>query len=160
MMVIKSFRKFCLFSAISQNRRRNLPRQPDFVNIFGANRRSPEGRNMRKKLALAVIVLFLANMAQAFNKESGSTTLKDVQPAGTTDKQHKKQQFDLSFSSSTNDYTCRTNENQKVQATQFVVGSSITYKIDGNKGQVKDAASGKNAKCTVMRVAPLTAPSQ
>ena len=115
---------------------------------------------MRRKLALAVIVLFIAGMAQAANKESGSTTLKDVQPAGTTDKQHKKQQFDLSFASSTNDYTCRTNENQKVQATQFVVGSSINYKIDGNKGQVKNTTSGKNVKCTVMRVAPFTPPPQ
>src|SRR5208337_3007628 len=115
---------------------------------------------MRKTLTLIVIALFLATLAFAANKESGSTTLKDVQPAGTTDKKHKKQQFDLSFASSTNDYTCRTNENQKVQATQFVVGSSINYKIDGNKGQVKNTTSGKNVKCTVMRVAPFTPPPQ
>ena len=53
---------------------------------------------MRKTIALIVIVLFLAGMALAANKESGSTTLTNVQPAGTTDKQHKKQQYDLIFS--------------------------------------------------------------
>ena len=115
---------------------------------------------MRKALALLVIVLFTASLALAANKESGSTTLTNVQPAGTTDKQHKKQQFDLTFSGFRNDYTCRTNENQKVQATQFVVGTTVNYKIDGNKGQVKSASSGKNVKCTLVRVAALTPASQ
>jgi hypothetical protein len=116
--------------------------------------------NMRKTLALIMIALFLTILAFAANKESGSTTLKDVQPAGTTDKKHKKQQFDLSFATSQNEYTCRTNENQKVQATDFVVGTTIAYKIDGNKGQVKNTASGKSAKCTLVRVAALSAPPQ
>jgi hypothetical protein len=115
---------------------------------------------MRKTLILTIIVLFLAILAFAANKESGSTTLKDVQPAGTTDKKHKKQQFDLSFATSKNDYTCRTNENQKVQATDFVVGTTITFKIDGNKGQVKSTSTGKSAKCTLVRVAALSAPPQ
>ena len=111
---------------------------------------------MRKTLALLGIVLFMASLAVAANKESGSTTLTNVQPAGTTDKQHKKQQFDLTFSTSNNEYTCRTNENQKVQATQFVVGTTVNYKIDGNKGEVKSTSSGKNAKCTLVRVAAIT----
>jgi hypothetical protein len=115
---------------------------------------------MRKTLGLIVIALCLETLAFAANKESGSTTLKDVQPAGTTDKKHKKQQFDLSFATSKNEYTCRTNENQKVQATDFVVGSSIDYKIDGNKGHVKSTSTGKSAKCTLVRVAALTATPQ
>ena len=119
----------------------------------------PEVRTVRKVLALTVIGLFLAILAFAANKESGSTNLKDVQPAGTTDKKHKKQQFDLSFSTAKNEYTCRTNENQSVKATDFVVGSTIGYKINGNKGEVR-SASGKNAKCTLVRVAPLTATPQ
>lgn len=114
---------------------------------------------MRKTLALVLIVLFLAVLCLAANKESGTTTLKNVQPAGTTDKQHKKQQFDLSFTTSKNDYTCRSNEKDKVQATQWVVGSDITYKINGNKGEVKNTQSGKSVKCTVVRVAPVTAPA-
>ena len=110
---------------------------------------------MRKTLGLVVIVLFLVAVALAANKESGSTMLKDVQPAGTTDKKHKKQQFDLSFATSKNDYSCRTNENEKVNATDWVVGSTINYKINGNKGEVKNTSSGKNVKCTVVRVAAL-----
>jgi hypothetical protein len=115
---------------------------------------------MRKTLTLIVIALFLSILAFAANKESGNTTLKDVQPAGTTDKKHKKQQFDLSFATAKNEYTCRTNENQKVQATDFVVGTDVTFKIDGNKGQVKSTSTGKSAKCTLVRVAALTAPPQ
>jgi hypothetical protein len=115
---------------------------------------------MRKTFILTMIVLFLAILAFAANKESGSTTLKDVQPAGTTDKKHKKQQFDLSFATSKNDYTCRTNENEKINATDWVVGSSINYKINGNKGEIKNTQSNKNVKCMVVRVAAVTAPPQ
>ena len=115
---------------------------------------------MRNLLYVALLLLFLGNAGMAAsNKESGSSTLKDVQPAGTTDKKHKKQQYDLTFVSAKNEYTCRTNENEKVQATSFVVGTGITYKVDGNKGQVKSAQSGKDVKCTLVRVAALeTAP--
>lgn len=113
---------------------------------------------MRKTCILTMIVLFLAILAFAANKESGSTTLKDVQPAGTTDKKHKKQQFDLTFTGSKNDYTCRTNEKEKVNATDWVVGSSINYKINGNKGEIKNTQSNKNVKCMVVRVAAVTAP--
>ena len=58
---------------------------------------------------------------------------------GTTDKKHKKQQYDLTFMTSTNEYTCRTNENEKVEATTTSWEARITYKIDGNKGEVKNA---------------------
>lgn len=115
---------------------------------------------MRKTIALAVILLFLAGVALAANKESGSTTLTNVQPAGTTDKKHKKQQYDLTLSTTKNEYTCRTDENEKVNATDWVVGSSISYKINGNKGEVKNTQSGKNVKCTVVRVAAVTPASQ
>ena len=114
---------------------------------------------MRRISFLLMTAILLTAGAFAAKKDSGSTTLKDFQPAGTTDKKHKKQQFDLSFSTAKNEYTCRTNENQSVKATDFVVGSTIGYKINGNKGEVK-SASGKNATCTLVRVAPLTATSQ
>ena len=115
---------------------------------------------MRKILAVAAVVVFTAFLALAANKESGTSSLKDVQPAGTTDKKHKKQQFDLSFMSATNDYTCRTNENEKVNATDWVVGSPINYKINGNKGEIKNTQTNKNVKCVVVRVAALTSSPQ
>ena len=114
---------------------------------------------MRKTLAVGLVVLFFTALAAAANKESGTTTLKDVQPAGTTDKKHKHQQFDLSFVTSNNEYTCRSNENQKLKATDFVVGSTVSYKINGSKGEVK-SASGKDVKCTLVRVAAVTAAPQ
>ena len=112
---------------------------------------------MRKFLMMAVIVASISGLASAADKESGNTSLKNVQPAGTTDKKHKKQQYDMTFDSSKNEYTCRTNENQKINATDWVVGSPIQYKVNGNKGEVKNTQSGKSAKCTVVRVANLPA---
>lgn len=114
---------------------------------------------MRKYFTLTIIVLFLVGLALAANKESGSTTLTNVQPAGITDKKHKKQQYDLSFTSTTNDYTCRTNEKDKVNATDWVVGSPINYKINGNKGEIRNTQSNKSVKCLVVRVAATSTPA-
>ena len=111
---------------------------------------------MRKTLGLTLLAILLSTVTVAADKENGNTTLKDMQPAGTTDKKHKKQQYDLTFATSKHEYTCRTNENEKVEATNFVVGTGISYKIDGNKGQVKSTQSGKNVKCTLVRVAAVT----
>ena len=97
--------------------------------------------------------LTLTVTAVAGSKDTGKTTLKDFQPAGTTDKKHKNLQYDLSFvTQSGKDYTCRTKENTKIKATDFVVGSDMTYEVNGNKGKVK-VSSGKNVDCTVVRVA-------
>jgi hypothetical protein len=115
---------------------------------------------MGKTFALAFLSIFLCVVAVAADKEAGNTALKDVQPAGTTDKKHKKQQYDLTFVTAKHEYTCRTKENEKVEATNFVVGTGITYKIDGNKGQVKSTQSGKNVKCTLVRVAAVTSSTQ
>jgi hypothetical protein len=107
---------------------------------------------MRRLIALTVLMM-VSFSAVAANKISGTTTLKDVQPAGTTDKDHKHQQYDLSFVSSTGeDYTCRTSPKKSVNATDFVVGSSVNYQVDGNKGKVKSSA-GKQLNCTIVRVA-------
>lgn len=111
---------------------------------------------MRKIIGFTLLSIFLCATAVAADKEDGNSTLKDVQPAGITDKKHKKQQYDLTFVTTKHEYTCRTNENEKVEATNFVVGTRITYKIDGNKGQVKSTQSGKNVKCTLVRVAAAT----
>lgn len=104
--------------------------------------------------AIAIMLLLAATLpAVAAKKDTGTTTLKDFQPAGTTDKKHKHQQYDMTFTTSTNDYTCRTNEGAKINATDFVVGSSINYQVSGNKGKVKNLSSGKQVSCTIVRVA-------
>jgi hypothetical protein len=107
---------------------------------------------MRKGFGFALILLFALQAASA-NKETGTTVLKDVQPAGTTDKKHKHQQYDLSLSTTSGtDYTCRTNEKDQVKATDFVVGSNVTYEFKDNKGKLKSSV-GKKVDCTVVRVA-------
>ena len=114
---------------------------------------------MRKSLVLTLL-LMSGTVALAGSKQKGTTTLKDVQPAGTTEKSHKHLQYDLSFvTTSGKDYTCRTKEGNKVKATDIPVGTNITYEIDDNKGKVK-TSSGKKFDCTVVRVADASTASK
>jgi hypothetical protein len=107
---------------------------------------------MRKLLTVSLLIIVTLPVAAA-PKDKGKTTLKDVQPAGTTEKNHKHLQYDLSFSTTSGkDYTCRTKENEKPNATQMVVGSDISYQIGGNNGKIK-LANGKDLDCTIVRVA-------
>jgi hypothetical protein len=114
---------------------------------------------MRKGNSIALFIMMIVITAAAGSKIEGTTTLKDFQPAGTTDKDHKNQQYDLSFAASGKQFTCRTSEKKSLNATDFVVGSDVKYQIDGNKGKVKNA-SGKQIECTIVRVADLSAPQQ
>ncbi len=112
---------------------------------------------MRKANPVALLIIAIAIVAAAGSKIEGTTTLKDFQPAGTTDnKTHKNQQYDLSFVASGKQYTCRTIEKDSLKATDFVVGSDINFEIGGNKGKVK-SSSGKQVECTIVRVAELPA---
>jgi hypothetical protein len=98
------------------------------------------------------LMLTLTVNVNAGSKDAGKTTLKDLQPAGTTDKDNKNQQFDFSFSVSGKDYTCRTGQKTKIKATDFVVGSELKYELDENKGKLK-SSSGKKVECSIVRVA-------
>ena len=54
---------------------------------------------------------------------------------------------------------CRTPPNKSMNATDFVVGSSINYEVDGQKATIK-TPEGKKLQCTVVRVQELgTAPA-
>ena len=110
---------------------------------------------------LTVLLLMMVTFsALAASKDSGTTTLQEVQPAGITDKKHKRQQYDLSFVSSTGkDYTCRTSGKKSVKATDIVVGSTVSYQVTGNKGKVK-TSGGKDLSCTIVRVANVAASPQ
>jgi hypothetical protein len=99
------------------------------------------------------LTLALTVNVSAGSKDAGKTKLKDLQPAGTTDKNNKNQQYDFTFvSTSGKDYTCRTSEKTKLNATDFVVGSDLSYEVDGNKGKLK-SSSGKKVDCSIVRVA-------
>jgi hypothetical protein len=102
---------------------------------------------------LFILIMMFALSAAAAKKEKGKVTLKDVQPAGVTDKKHKHQQYDLFFTSTSGqEYTCRTSDKASVKATELVVGGSVSYEVDGNKGKIKTEA-GKKVDCTIVRVA-------
>jgi hypothetical protein len=104
-------------------------------------------------------MLVCAVTASEAKKDKGTTTLKDVKPAGETDtKDKKKQQYDFIFETATQHYTCRTSPKTKVKATDFVVGSQVKYELDNDKGKLKNM-SGEDVKCTVVRVEGLSAPS-
>jgi uncharacterized protein YcfJ len=111
---------------------------------------------MRKANSVVLLIMTIVITAAAGSKIEGTGSLKDFQPAGTTDKDHKNQQYDLSFVASGHQYTCRTSEKKSLNATDFIVGSDVKYQIDGNKGKVKNA-SGKQIECTIVRVADLSA---
>jgi gentisate 1,2-dioxygenase len=114
---------------------------------------------MRKGNTIALLIMTIAITAAAGSKIEGTATLKDFQPAGTTDKDHKNQQYDLSFVASGKQYTCRTSEKKSINATDFVVGGDVKYQVDGNKGKLKNT-NGKQIECTIVRVADSSAPQQ
>jgi gentisate 1,2-dioxygenase len=108
---------------------------------------------LKANVALLAALLF-ALPAAGSDKLTGQTTLKDFQPAGTTDKKHKHQQFDFTFVVAGTEYTCRTPEKTRLKAVDFPVGSVITYEVNKDKGKVT-GQSGKESSCTMMRVEKL-----
>src|SRR5215831_6914160 len=108
---------------------------------------------------IAVLLLTTISVpASAAKKVTGTTTLKDLQPAGTTDTKDKKnQQYDFVFEVSGNSYTCRTSPKKSLKATDFVVGSDVKYEIEEDEGKLK-STTGKQVKCTVVRVEKLSVP--
>jgi hypothetical protein len=114
---------------------------------------------MRRRMAVLLLSMVGVLTASAAKKNAGATTLKDVQPAGTTDtKEKKKQQYDFIFEASGNHYTCRTSPKTSVKASDFIVGSDVKYELDGDKGKLKTTA-GKEVKCTLVRVEKISLPT-
>jgi hypothetical protein len=81
-----------------------------------------------------------------------TATLKDLQTVGTTSKKQKHQQYDLVLDTQTNEYVCRTKLGSSLKPTQFVVGSTLEFKMNGQNGEATTAA-GNHAKCGIVRVA-------
>jgi hypothetical protein len=111
---------------------------------------------MRYVNSVVLLLLLCVPVAMA-KKQTGHATLKDLQPAGTTDKKNKNQQFDFFFDASGMSYVCRTSHKTEVKATDFVVGTTVNYELNDHKGKLK-SASGKQVKCTVVRVEKLQTP--
>ena len=109
---------------------------------------------MRKDylIGLLMVAMTLPAGAKTFK---GTTTLKDVQTAGSPDKDHKHQMYDLLFTSADKSYTCRTDGKHSMNATDFVVGSEMKYEVDGKDGKLKNT-DGKEVKCRIVRVEMLS----
>ena len=112
---------------------------------------------MRRLPIVTALIVAMALPSFAAKKFSGTTTLKDCQPANSPDNSKKNkthQTFDLSFDAEGKNYTCRTPPNKSMNATDFVVGGSINYEVDGQKATIK-TSEGKKVQCSVVRVQEL-----
>ena len=104
-------------------------------------------------LGLAMVGLALPSVADKFKAD---TTLKDSQPYGVKDKEHKHQAYELTFEAQSKTFTCRTDSGNSMNATDFVVGSPIHIEIDGNKAKIKTPAN-KKVECEIVRAEMLPA---
>jgi hypothetical protein len=113
---------------------------------------------MRKGNAAVILGLAtLLTLPACAAKIKGTATLKDSQPSGVKDKEHKHQAYDLSFEAQGKSYTCRTDSGKSMNATDFVVGTQINYEIDGDKTKIK-TPQGKQVECKVVRVEATSTP--
>lgn len=102
---------------------------------------------------IAILSLTLSTFADKFKTE---TTLKEVQPAGLKAKDMKHQVYDLFFDAQGKSYTCRTNSGKSMDATEFIVGSSVRVELDGNKAKLK-TPQNKKVECEIVRAEMLPA---
>jgi hypothetical protein len=112
---------------------------------------------VRKTASAAILTVAVLTTLPSFaDKIKGETTLKDSQPHGTTDKEHKHQAYDLTFDGKDKTYTCRTDSKNSMDATDFVVGAKINYEIDKNKAKIK-TPENKKVECKIVRAEMLPA---
>jgi opacity protein-like surface antigen len=107
------------------------------------------------KTSVLCLVAGLLSSAALADSLVQTATLKDFQTVGTTTKKQKHQQYDLVLDTSTNEYVCRTKLGNSVKPTQFVVGSTLEFKVNGQNGEATNT-SGNKVKCAIVRVAAST----
>jgi hypothetical protein len=100
---------------------------------------------------LALTGLLIALPANAASKMTGAVTLKDLQTTGMKDKNNKHQAYDFFFDTEGKSYTCRTDSKKSVNATDFVVGSTLQYEMKGDKAKLR-ASDEKQVGCRIVRV--------
>jgi hypothetical protein len=108
-----------------------------------------------KATGLCVFTALLSLSALAASVTQ-TATLKDLQTVGSTSKKQKHQQYDFVVDTPTNEYVCRSKLGSSVKPTQFVVGSTLEFKVDGQKGQVTNSA-GNHVGCGIVKVVAPTA---
>ena len=110
---------------------------------------------MKRLLCISLAAFSISPVWAA--KRTDQATLSDVQATNFGPAKKKHQQYDFSVATADRSYSCRTADNKSINATDFVVGSTVTFVSNGKKGEIK-TANGKSAHCTITRVqdAPLT----
>ena len=98
---------------------------------------------------LAVAVFSLLAQAAPITQ---TATLKDLKTVGSTDKKQKHQQYDLIIDTYSNEYICRSKLGSKVKPTEFVVGTTIQFTLNGQNGEASNAMRN-HVKCGIVRVA-------
>lgn len=107
---------------------------------------------MQRRPPAAVRLLATSLSAFAGTKLEGTTTLKDSQPYGIKDTEHKHQAYDLAFGAKGKSYTCRTDPSH--ERNRLCGRTDVTYKIDGNKAKIK-TPQNKEVECKIVRVEAL-----
>jgi hypothetical protein len=113
---------------------------------------------LRTTSCLCLAAAVLSTVALAGDSLVQTATLKDLQTVGSTSKKQKHQQYDLVIDTSTNEYICRTKLGSSLKPTQFIVGSSLQFKLNGQNGEAT-TSDGKKTKCGIVRVAAVSAAS-
>jgi hypothetical protein len=108
-----------------------------------------------KTTALCVFTALFSAAALAASTTT-TATLKDLQTVGSTSKKQKHQQYDFIVDTPANEYVCRTKLGSSMKPTQFVVGSTLEFKVDGQKGEVRNTA-GNHVSCGIVKVVAPTA---
>jgi hypothetical protein len=108
-----------------------------------------------KATGLCVFTALLSAAAMAASMTQ-TATLKDLQTVGSTSKKQKHQQYDFVVDTPTNEYVCRTKLGSSMKPTQFVVGSTVQFKVDGQKGEVRNTV-GNHVGCSIVKVVAPTA---
>jgi DNA topoisomerase VI subunit B len=106
---------------------------------------------MKRTIGFYLVIAVVSTVAQAAAVIQ-TATLKDLKTVGSTDKKQKHQQYDLIIDTPTNEYICRSKLGKTVKPTEFVVGSTVEFKLNGQNGEATNAM-GKTVKCGIVRVA-------
>ncbi len=101
--------------------------------------------------ALGIVATGLTTLALAASTFQ-TATLRDLQTVGTTSKKQKHQQYDLVLDTTANEYVCRTKLGSTLKPTEFVVGTSLQLKLNGQNAEATNIA-GTRVKCSIVRVA-------
>ncbi len=103
-----------------------------------------------KATGLGVVSVMLSAAALAASLTQ-TATLKDLQTVGSTSNKQKHQQYDFVVDTPANEYVCRTKLGSSIKPTQFVVGSTVEFKVDGQKGEVRNP-EGNHVSCGIVKV--------